>query len=273
MSVFRRGRLKVVRLAIGLGVLVASPFAMAGVAQATAGTANPSNFTAVPNLRSVSPTGLPGQVNFCFLNQVANRAGFTAANFDLVGYRWDTAAAGGTASVSSSNTNCVTVNITPKPSPGSGTRDLASYSLGSVNGVAGSTGTGQVVNESGAALASGNLADSAPYLGSTAFESHAGTAGHTQGPGLLSLVGGAAGVDTTGNGLLLQFDHVVSKDSTQLAVSSCHRVMAYDANGVPHYGVLAGANDQGQAEAFFGSAVATAGGGACAPTDTFNVAQ
>src|SRR5581483_8763998 len=267
MSVFRRGRLKVARLAIGLGVLVASPFAMAGVAQATAGTANPSNFTAVPNLRSVSPTGLPGQVNFCFLNQVANRTGIAGSSFALTGYRWDTKAVGATASVSSSGGQlCVVVNITPKPSPGSGTRDLASYSLGSVN-------AGQVVNENGASLATGNVADSAPYLGSTAFSSHSGTAGHTQGPGLLSLVGGAAGVDTTGNGLLLQFDHVVSKDSTQLAVSSCHRVMAYDANGVPHYGVLAGANDQGQAEAFFGSAVATAGGGACAPTDTFNVAQ
>ena len=72
MSVFRRGRLRVVRWAIGVGVLAASPFAMAGVAQATAGRANPSNFTSVPNFRFVNINQTLDQAGFCFDNNLSN---------------------------------------------------------------------------------------------------------------------------------------------------------------------------------------------------------
>lgn len=257
MQVFGRGRLRAVRWAIGLGVLAASPFAMAGVAQANSGTAPGSNFTTVPNFRFVTINQATGQASFCFDGTLSNNGvgGSTlntlANHFDLIGYRWNVAAVGMAASLSSSDQRCVVVTITTKPPPGNGVRNLSSYTLGSVKG-------GTVVLNAGGASPTGNVGDSAPNLGSQAFNSHAGTGGHDQGPGLLALVGGAAGVDVTDNALFLQFDQQIGTTAAQLG-ATCGRVMAYDTNGVGHFGVIIGGNSTGQAEAVFGQAAVTAG--------------
>lgn len=270
MSVFRRGRLRVVRWAIGVGVLAASPFAMAGVAQATAGRANPSNFTSVPNFRFVNINQTLDQAGFCFDNNLSNNGvgGATlnnlAGNFALIGYRWNIAALGRAASLNSSDQRCVNVTISLRGSQISGaTRNLSSYSLGSVKG-------GTVILNAGGASPLGNVGDSAPNIGSNQFNSHAGTAGHAAGPQVQGLVGGAAGIDTTDNALFVQFDQELAHQTAELA-ASCGRIFGYDTTGIPHYGVVIGTNSSGQAEVLFGTPAVNAG---CAAADAgFNVTQ
>lgn len=186
MHVFQRGRPKAARWVLALGVLAAFPIVGSGVAQAAMGGANPSTTSVRPDLRSVHElSGInAGRVQFCFDKPVSN-AGLAGANFRLGGYRWDTILSG-LGAVLDSNTSCVDVLFA--------NHDLTSYSFGTVT-------TGAVTaNISGGQP---NVADSAPNLDAT---DHSGTAGHTTGPDLQSvIVGSPAGA----NEIIYQFDQSV----------------------------------------------------------------
>ena len=222
MSVFRRGRFMAVRWAIGFGVLAAFPFLCSGVAQAAMAGANPMTTTNRPDLRTVHVSTFADSGEWCFDKTVANQklggGPLLGSDFMLGGYRFDTFVTAQASSVNTEagNSRCVTGAIATK-SDGS-TRDLQSYSYGSVNDKA-------VVNQEGGGAAAQNIGDSTANLDSN---SHNGTADHTQGPDLQGVA-----VDQTNNRLNYVFDQPVWGGSLNLGDM---RFLYYDANGAAHWG-------------------------------------
>ena len=233
MSVFRRGRSMAVRWAIGFGVLLAFPFLASGVAQAAMAGGNPLTTTNRPDLRTVHVNSGLNQAEFCFDKTISNSApqGGTldATRFMLGGYRFDVAVAGITVGVDTANTNCAQVSMYPKPdlSP----RDLTQYTFGTVADNA-------VVWNAGGNGALGNIGDSTANLDSV---SHSGTADHTTGPDLVSVL-----IDNTNNRIIYNFDKSIWGN----VASSDFRFLFYDSNGKAHWGQPIGTGDTSVAVQF-----------------------
>lgn len=238
MSVSRRGRRMLVRLATGLGVLAAFPFLASGVAQAAMAGANPLTTTTRPDLRTLHVNSVTDQATWCFDKTLSNQ-GFGGApiapgNFFLGGYRFDTAVTAATANLSSSNTQCIVGTIAPKFNYG-GNRDLTSYTFGTVARQA-------VIANAGGSGAPGNIADSTANLDSV---SNSGTTDHTTGPDLQSVLP----PDTTDNEITFVFDqnvrHGVSPSGQNSLSEAIGQLYFYDTNGNPHFGFPIGADNSG----------------------------
>ena len=212
MSVFRRGRFMAVRWAIGLGVLLAFPFLASGVAQAAMAGANPLTTTNRPDLRTVHVSSAADTGEFCFDKTIANTGPqggvLDATKFMLGGYRFDTAVAGLSVGVDTSNTDCAQVGFS-RP-------DLSQYTFGTVADNA-------VIFNGGGNGALGNIGDSTADLDSAG---HSGTADHTTGPDLTSVL-----VDNTNNRLIYNFDKSVGS----ISAGTDQRFLFYDSNGKAHY--------------------------------------
>ena len=211
MSVFRRGRSMAVRWAIGFGVLLAFPFLASGVAQAAMAGGNPLTTTNRPDLRTVHVNSAADQAEFCFDKTISNTGpqGGTldATRFMLGGYRFDVAVAGLSVGVDTANTNCAQVGFS---------RDLSQYSFGTVADNA-------VVWNAGGNGALGNIGDSTANLDSV---SHSGTADHTTGPDLVSVL-----IDNTNNRIIYNFDKSVGS----ISAGTDQRFLFYDSNGKARY--------------------------------------
>jgi len=266
MSVSRRGRRLVVRLAAGLGVLAAFPFLASGVAQAALAGGNPLTTTNRPDLRTIHVLKANDTATFCFDKTVSNQ-GFgggpiVPGKFTLGGYRFDTSVIAVSSNLSSSDQTCVVNTINPKGSYyGGGTRDPTQYSIGSVR-------RQTVIANAGGSGAPGNIADSTANLDSA---SHNGTADHTQGPDLQSV--GAP--DTTNNQLLFVNDQQTESGSG-LAADGVGRFLFYDQNGRPHFGYPIGADSLGDVLVQFctgnGQPAVSAPPGFCNGTDSVSTA-
>jgi hypothetical protein len=222
----------IVRLAAGLGVLAAFPFLASGVAQAAMAGANPLTTSNRPDLRTIHTNTSFDTATYCFDKVVANVG--APNEFTLGGYRWDVVAPMQASAVSSSNQQCVEGTVAPKSTYG-GTRDLGSYSYGSVEQQA-------VHSNAGGIGAPGNIADSTANLDSN---SHNGTVDHTAGPDLVSVFP----PDVTNNRIIFTFDQPVACGTALGNQSSTApnnlRFLYYDQNGTPHFGVAIGCDSVG----------------------------
>jgi hypothetical protein len=227
-----------VRLATGLGVLAAFPFLASGVSQASIAGANPLTTTNRPDIRTIHVNQAFDQATFCFDKTLSNQ-GFggnpiAPGKFFLSGYRFDTAAPLATAGVQSSNTSCIVGTVVPKTTYG-GSRDLASYTIGSV-------APQTVIANAGGSAAPGNLGDATPNLDSNA---KSGTTDHTTGPDLQAVLP----PDTTNNQMVFVFDQPVRNcggaSNCAAFAQGVGRFVAYDQNGLPHFGWPVGVDNAG----------------------------
>jgi hypothetical protein len=211
--------------------------------------ANPLTTTNRPDLRTVHVNQALDHAQWCFDKAVANSppggGAFKPEGFHLGGYRFDTFLGAVTVAVDSSNTNCIQGTMEQKDSGGSGavTRDLKSYSFGSVD-------DGQVVFNAGGSQAPGNIGDSTANLDSN---SHNGTVDHTTAPDLV----GVGTPDTTNNQLIYSFDQEVHHSGSAWMPQGTGRFLFYDANGDPHWGVPIGADTAGNVLVQFCTSPAT----------------